>query len=191
MLFSIGLQIGVAWFYSHVLEYFLHKHVLHKSKVSKFWFSYHFGQHHFAARRNHMIDTKYNEPITDLWKDHEVRGLLFLGLLHFPVWFIFPAAYYTLLLCGVSYYMVHRACHRDHEWARNYASWHYDHHMAPNQHLNWGVRLPMIDCLLGTRKHWKGERKEIVSHVIGKNGLKEYVKTRSRRPERSGSTKSS
>ncbi len=124
-------------------------------------------------------------------EEDEGTGLVFLGIIHFPVWFIFPAAYYTLLLCGVSYYMVHRACHRDHEWARNYASWHYDHHMAPNQHLNWGVRLPMIDCLLGTRKHWKGERKEIVSHVIGKNGLKEYVKTRSRRPERSGSTKSS
>jgi hypothetical protein len=55
--------------------------------------------------------------------------------------------------------------------------------MAPNQHLNWGVRLPMVDYLFGTRKVWKGEKKEIVSHVIAK-GLNDYVKARSRRFER-------
>tara|TARA_B100000945_G_scaffold266853_1_gene226759 strand:- start:70 stop:642 length:573 start_codon:yes stop_codon:yes gene_type:complete len=188
-MFSIVLQVGIAWLYSHVLEYLLHRHVLHNPKVSKSWFTEHFAEHHFAAKRNHMIDIKYNEPITGLWKDQEIRGLAFLGALHFPIWFFFPIAYYTLLLCAVSYYMVHRSCHRDHETGRDIFPWHYDHHMAPNQHKNWGVRLPIIDWVFRTRKKWKGEKKEIVSHIIGKNGLKEYVKARSRRFERPKSEK--
>ena len=191
MLISGMLQVGVAWFYSHVLEYILHKHVLHDRKVSPSWFKFHFGEHHFASRQNHMIDSKYDRFFKNWWKDQEVWGLAFLGALHFPLWWFFPIAYYTLLACGVSYYMVHRSCHRDHEWARHYTPWHYDHHMASDQHKNWGVRLPMIDHLVGTREVWKGQRKEIVSHVLGKGeGLEAYVKARSRRFERSGSDKS-
>ena len=29
--------------------------------------------------------------------------------------------------------------------------WHYDHHMGKNQHMNWGVRLPIIDLIMKTR----------------------------------------
>ena len=130
-----------------------------------------------------MVDSKYDRFFKNWWKDQEIWGLAFLGLLHLPVWFFFPAAYYTLLACAVSYYMIHRSCHTNNEWARNYASWHYDHHMGPNQHKNWGVRLPILDHLFGSRQTWKGEKKEIVSHVVAK-GLKDYVEARSRRFKR-------
>ena len=182
MLFYLG-QIFAAWAYSHFLEYFMHRFVLHNRKASKFWFNYHFAEHHFAARRVHMIDKKYFGSLKSLLTDYEVWGLLFLGLLHFPLWFIAPAAYYTLLACGVSYYMVHRVCHIDHEKAREMYPWHYDHHMGPNQNVNWGIRLPVVDHLFNTRVKWKGSKKEITQHVLGKNGLRDYVQARSRRIE--------
>ena len=53
----IGLEIFVAWFYSHLLEYFLHKHLLHVPKRKK-WFRTHFGDHHKASKQHFMYEFK-------------------------------------------------------------------------------------------------------------------------------------
>ena len=79
----IVLQVGIAWFYSHVLEYCLHRWLLHVPHRKK-WFKTHFGDHHKAAKRNFMYDQKYVQPVI-VKGDPEVKGLIVLGLAHAPI----------------------------------------------------------------------------------------------------------
>ena len=154
----IILQIFLAWLYSHILEYCLHRWLLHK-KISKIWFKYHWSLHHKNARQWNMIDSKYNN-IWNLYKDDEVIGLSLLALIHLPVFFFFPWAYAVLVFSAISYYFIHRRAHTVDGWGRSYLPWHYDHHMGTNQNMNWGVRLPFLDMLFKTRLVYKGTKRE-------------------------------
>ena len=182
----ILLQVVLAWFYSHFIEYILHRYVLHNRKLSPKRFKDHFSTHHSTARRNLMLDAKYVNIHRTFWRDDEVRSLFFLSILHSPIVMIWPWAYLTLVLSAISYFLAHRKSHLDHDWARNNLPWHYDHHMGKNQHKNWGVRLPIFDYIFGTRSLYKGQKKEIVSYMVKRNlgGMNDYVKARSRRFER-------
>ena len=157
-------QVILAWVYSHVLEHILHRYLLHNPKRKRF-FKDHFASHHKTSRKNLMIDEKYCGPL-DIKNDPEIKGLLALFVLHAPVFFLSPTAYITLLLCGLSYYLQHRWAHQSHDFARKFAPWHYDHHMAPDQKCNWGVRLPFLDYLLQTRKHYKNTKNEYVKFIM-------------------------
>ena len=59
-----------------------------------------------------------------------------------------------------AYYTVHKKSHLEPEWARKHLSWHYDHHMGPNQHSNWCVTRPWFDHILGTREPYVGTDRE-------------------------------
>jgi hypothetical protein len=142
-LLSISIQVLFAWFYSHVLEYILHR-VMHDYKHFPFFFKHHFGGHHKIARQNEMRDDSYINIYTKA-SLFEVLSLLAGVLLHLPVFFFFPYAYVTLLFCVGQYYWMHRKSHIDIEWGKKHMPWHYQHHMSKNQHKNWGVRSNMID----------------------------------------------
>ena len=58
----------------------------------------------------------------------------------------------TIVLSICSYYYTHRRSHREPEWAKKNIPWHYDHHMALNQNMNYGVRSDVIDRIMGTRE---------------------------------------
>ena len=156
----IFLQMIIAWIYSHVLEYALHRWFLHKN-ISKTWFRFHWKQHHVNAKRSQMIDEKY-QSWKYFWKDDEVIGLSILAVIHSPIAFFFPWAYGMLIVSALSYYFTHRMAHTRKDWGRNYLPWHYDHHMGPGQNHNWGVRLPVFDLILGTRKVYKDTKREKV-----------------------------
>jgi sterol desaturase/sphingolipid hydroxylase (fatty acid hydroxylase superfamily) len=141
-------QILAAWFYSHIFEYLVHRHILHSNKNFKRAFKHHFSQHHGTSRKNQMYDESYENLVSSKF---EIIGLSFAALIHFPLVFFFPYAYATLLLAMITYYIVHRKAHTDVAWGKKYMPWHHDHHMGKNQHLNWGVRLPIIDHIAGTR----------------------------------------
>ncbi len=170
----IVLQIIVAWFYSHLLEYFLHKYVLHNPKRKK-WFRTHFADHHRTSRRLAMIDPKYlGRP---KWNgDPELKGLVVLGIFHLPLAFWFPVAYTVLIAGAINYYNLHSLSHQDIHWARKYLPWHYDHHIAPNQNANWGVRLPIIDYIFGSRIKHKGTKKEIIKYHFLKSRIEKTIK---------------
>ena len=155
-------EVVIAWLYSHLLEYFLHKHLLHDNKRKK-WFKTHFGEHHWSARKRLMLDPKYfgTPSVTG---DPEIKGLVVLGLLHAPIAFFWPFAYATLILCSISYYFQHRWMHTSWDYARHNASWHYDHHMGPDSNKNWGVRSDIFDRLLRTREVYKGHPIEIIKY---------------------------
>ncbi len=141
-------QILAAWIYSHFFEYIAHKYFLHNHKKFKFAFRNHFATHHKNSRKNEMYDEAYENMISSKF---EVISLTIISVLHFPIFFFFPYAYLTLVYSLFMYYFLHKKSHTDVEWGKKWLPWHYDHHMGKNQHLNWGVRLPLFDYVFGTR----------------------------------------
>lgn len=137
----ILLKIGLAYVYSHVLEYYAHK-FLHRFKKKNQPLAFHLREHHVQAWRNNMLDTP---------SFREAALLGGVALLHSPLLLLSPAAFWTLVLCAMSYLYVHYRSHMDIRWAMDNVPWHVDHHLG-NQQANWGVRRDWIDRLLGTRK---------------------------------------
>ena len=142
------LQIVLAWLYSHVFEYLVHKHFLHNHKKFKFAFKNHFSTHHKTSRKNEMYDEAYENVLSSKF---EITSLVIVSILHLPIALYFPYAYFTLLYSLVMYYVLHRKAHTNVEWGKKWLPWHYDHHMGKNQHVNWGVRSPVMDYIFGTR----------------------------------------
>ena len=157
MFITVALQMTIAWIYSHLLEYVLHRWWLHNRK-RKHWFRDHFGNHHKLARKNWMYDYRSHDKIQPT-KDREIKGLFLLGLIHSPVAIWFPWAYLVLVYSTFAYFIVHRRSHQDFHWARKNLPWHYDHHIG-KQNMNWGVRLPWVDWIAGTRIKYVGTKKE-------------------------------
>ena len=157
-MFSIVLQVAIAWAYSHVLEYCLHRWLLHNRK-RKQWFKNHFGDHHRIARKNMMLDSKAHDSI-QIAGDPEIKGLLALALLHAPVVILWPFAYAMLIVASCTYFLVHRRAHQDFRWARSSKDTVEFPYLGKDQNVNWGVRLPWVDWIMGTRVPWKGEQRE-------------------------------
>jgi len=138
--------------YSHILEWVLHKYVLHglgKNKKSR-WAS-HWHTHHRSSRKNDNYDTDYSKGLFHYGVRGEILGLLVLGIVHIPTILISPLLYYTLIVCAIRYFKIHKKSHLDTEWCKKHLPWHYDHHMGKNQDANWGVTTDWVDRAVGTR----------------------------------------
>ena len=147
------LQIAVAWLYGHILEYALHRFVLHNRKVLKGKpFKRHFSRHHGAVRKNGMLDFDYYNLKKYSPLDLEPLSLLFLSIAHLPLAFYFPYAYLVLLMSGVAYFAAHALSHLFPATMVRFMPWHRWHHLGKNQNMNYGVRLPIIDVIAGTYK---------------------------------------
>ena len=130
-----------------------------------------------------MLDSKAHDSI-QIAGDPEIKGLLVLALIHSPVAIVWPFAYAMLIVASCTYFLVHRRAHQDFRWARENLPWHYDHHMGKNQNMNWGVRLPWVDWLMGTRVYWKGEQREEREYNSFFRTLKRVYAIRSHRDKR-------
>ena len=169
----IGIPIGLL--YSNAVEWIIHKHVLHGpgKKRGSYW-SFHFHEHHRAARLNNHIDDAYRaSPTEKNAQSKEAMGLAGLTLLHLPLFPIAPFFTATLVYSSVDYYRKHKRAHLDTEWAREHLPWHYDHHMGPNQDANWCVSRPWFDHIMGTRKKYVGTDKELADYNRRKKRLEE------------------
>lgn len=157
----LGIPLAIAT--SGLTEWWIHKHILHgkgKSKAS-FW-SFHFHEHHSAARRNNMIDNDYlRSPFRWNAQGKEVLGLCMVGVPVLAIAPLMPFFSATAVYMGVRYYRLHKRAHLDADWAREHLPWHYDHHMGPNQDSNWGVTVEWPDKLLGTREKYVGTEREV------------------------------
>jgi hypothetical protein len=140
----------LGWLYGHIFEYTTHKHVLHNRKRFKKSFTNHFKTHHNMSRKNNMYDENYNKLISSKF---ELFSLSFILLLHAPIFIILPYFYFMIMWSTFVYYFLHRLSHLNTTWGKKWLPWHYEHHMGKNQHINWGIRLPMIDKLLGTSRY--------------------------------------
>ncbi len=147
---SALLLFFLATFYSLVFEYIAHKYILHNYKQFKFAFRNHFKKHHGVSRKNNMYDPGYENVISSYF---EIISLSIISLLHLPLLWVSPVFYSALLLNCAHYYFVHRRSHIDTDWGKQNLPWHFAHHMGKNQNLNWGVRSPIIDKLMGTSSY--------------------------------------
>lgn len=161
----LGIPIGLL--YQNVGEWLIHKHLLHglgKDKRS-FW-SFHWHDHHRAARKHDMIDAQYQRTVFS-WtpQGKEALALVLAALAHLPLLPIFPFFTGTVLWRSLHYYRVHKRSHLDPAWAKEHLPWHYDHHMGVDQNANWCVTHPWFDEVMGTRKvyRYEGGRPEEVA----------------------------
>lgn len=147
------IQITLAWAYGHALEYTLHRFVLHNRKVlGGKPFKRHFSRHHGEVRKNGMLDVEYQALSKYSLINPEPLALLFLSIIHLPVAIYFPYAYLMLIMSGFAYFAAHALSHVIPTIMQKIMPWHTWHHLEKNQNMNYGVRLPIIDILVGTYK---------------------------------------
>jgi len=162
----IGIPLGLL--YANMGEWLVHKHVLHGAGRDKksFW-AFHWHEHHRESRRNGHYDEHYETPPFETRPDgtlssqgKEAAGLIGAAILHAPLFPVAPFFTATVWYSMARYYRVHKRAHLDPEWARENLSWHYDHHMGPNQDANWCVSRPWFDELMGTREPYAFTERE-------------------------------
>ena len=151
MVLSYLATIILAILYSNIVEWLMHRHILHGlgKRKNNFW-SFHWHRHHKKARKNNF----YDEDYLDGWTGAPLKeklGLFLLVLLHSPLIFTAPLFFTTLVFCAIRYYKLHKYAHLHPSWGKLYLRCHYDHHMGKNQDANWGVTAEWVDKLLKTR----------------------------------------
>ncbi len=156
----IGIPIGLM--YANASEWLIHRYILHGlGKDKKSFWAFHFYDHHRACRRHAHYDAAYERLV---WGDNpqnrELLGLALIAAVHAPLFPFAPFFTGTVWYSALYYWRVHRRSHLDPAWAREHLTWHYDHHMGPNQEANWCVTRPWTDHLLGTRIPYAGTERE-------------------------------
>lgn len=146
----IFLQIVIAWFYGHIFEYIAHRFFLHNRFLFKKIFKNHFKRHHGISRKNNMIDESYKNVFSSKF---EVTSLFIISFIHLPLLLFIPYFYAVVVWSVCAYYIFHRSSHVNSSWGEKWLPWHYSHHMGKNQNKNWGVRLPLIDKIVGTSEY--------------------------------------
>jgi sterol desaturase/sphingolipid hydroxylase (fatty acid hydroxylase superfamily) len=156
------LGFPLAFVYANAAEWLIHKHVLHgvgKNRAS-YW-SFHFHEHHQAARKNAMGDPDYARSVFGAHaQGKEAFGVLALAAVHTPLLPVAPGFVLGVWCSAALYYRVHRKSHVDPAWGRAKVPWHVDHHMGPNQDANWCVTFPWFDHVMGTREYYVGTERE-------------------------------
>jgi len=139
-----GFIIG--FLYGSLLEYMIHRFVFHKlgHKKKSIW-SYHLRGHHVLSRKNNFIDLTESQA--------ESVGMMFLVLIHTPLFFVSFGAWLGVTLYALAFKYLHGFQHKHPEFTKKYMKWHWDHHMkSPNK--NFGVVVPWMDYFFGTRKKY-------------------------------------
>jgi sterol desaturase/sphingolipid hydroxylase (fatty acid hydroxylase superfamily) len=144
------LQFVLGWFYGHIFEYIAHRYLLHGRKRFKRLFRNHFKSHHNISRKNQMYDSSYKNLLSSKF---EVISLSLALVLHLPVLYFAPYFFAAILWSVTAYYVIHKISHVNTAWGKRWLPWHYEHHMGKNQHINWGVRLPIVDKLFRTSNY--------------------------------------
>ncbi len=156
----IGIPLGLL--YANATEWVAHKYVLHGlgKRKSSFW-AFHWHEHHGESRRNDFRDVAYEQPLLG-WHSQAKEAVALTALLatHLPLAPVAPFFTGTLVWSAVDYYRKHKRSHLDPEWAREHLTWHYDHHMGPDQNKNWCVSRPWFDHIMGTREAYAGTERE-------------------------------
>ena len=156
----IGIPLGLA--YANVVEWTVHKYVLHGlGKRKGTTWSFHWHDHHKASRKNDHVDEGYKQSVFGWHAQGKEALALTLALAsHLPLAPVAPFFTATLVYSALRYHHVHKKAHLDPEWARKHLPWHYDHHMGPNQDANWCVTRPWMDHIMGTREPYVGTARE-------------------------------
>jgi len=147
----LGIPLGLL--YANAGEWFIHRYVLHGlgKKKTSFW-SFHWGEHHRAARKHDFLDPDYERSVFgNHAQGKEALAVVGLMLAHAPLLPVAPLFTATVWYSALNYLYTHKKAHLDPEWAKQHLKHHYDHHMGLDQDKNWCVTHAWFDHLLGTR----------------------------------------
>lgn len=159
----IGVQLVFGFVLANLVEWFVHKYILHGLGQNKksIW-SFHWHQHHRTCRKNGNLDLDYQKRF---WEDgywqssgKEVKGLFLLAITQLPWLWFYPWVFVATLIHICLYYYVHRKSHIDVKWGKKYLRHHYEHHMFGNQQTNWNVTYPLGDFIFGTRTKFNKQK---------------------------------
>ena len=156
----LGFPLGLIA--ANAFEWVMHKYVLHDlGRNKKSYWSFHWHEHHKQSRRGGFKDADYERSPWE-WnaQGKELYGLLTLSAGMLPLFGVAPWFCTAVWASSYGYYAVHKKSHLDPEWAREHLTWHYDHHMGPNQDANWCVTLPLFDHIMGTRERYAFTERE-------------------------------
>jgi hypothetical protein len=144
--FAIGLASA------NIVEWFIHKYVLHGlgKKKGSFW-SFHWADHHRASRKNSMYDPSYNEGFFHSSRIRENLGVMGLMLSQVPFFWVSPWYVIGTWAYSVAYLWCHRKSHLETAWGKKWMPWHATHHLGRDQDKNWGVVATWFDWVMGTR----------------------------------------
>jgi hypothetical protein len=148
----LGIPVGLA--VANATEWAFHKFVLHGlGKNPKSFWSFHWHEHHRAARKNGHVDDAYRTGLFK-WNGQTKEALALVGasVAVAPLLPVAPFFVGTLWYSAANYYRKHKRSHLDPAWARQHLPWHYDHHMGKEPHMNWCVTRPWMDRVMGTRR---------------------------------------
>jgi sterol desaturase/sphingolipid hydroxylase (fatty acid hydroxylase superfamily) len=146
----LGIPLGLA--VANLTEWTFHKYVLHGlGKNRKSFWSFHWHEHHRAARKHGHVDEAYRGGLLR-WNGQTKEALtLAAGMVAVtPLLPVAPFFVGTIWYSGINYYRKHRRAHLDPAWARANLPWHYEHHMGREPDANWCVTRPWADRVLGT-----------------------------------------
>ena len=138
----IGFILGTI--YASFLEWWVHKYLFHvRGKKKDSLFAYHLRDHHVVAKKNNFIDRRMSFI--------ETGGLLFLAIIHFPIFYLSCMFYFATVAYAIAFFILHNYGHRNPKWAKIYQPWHWKHHIK-NPNSNWNVVLPIADWIMKTNK---------------------------------------
>jgi sterol desaturase/sphingolipid hydroxylase (fatty acid hydroxylase superfamily) len=147
----LGAPLGLL--YANAGEWLIHRYVLHGlgKKKTSFW-SFHWGEHHRAARKHEFFDPDYDRSVFGKHaQGKEALAVVGLMLAHAPLLPVAPFFTAAVWYSALNYLYTHKRAHLDPEWAKQNLKHHYDHHMGLDQDKNWCVTHAWFDHLLGTR----------------------------------------
>ena len=140
------LWFFLGFLYGSLLEYLIHDHLFHRmGKKRNSIFSYHLKGHHRLAKKNGFVDLTLSKV--------EFYGLFLLIILHVPLIFLSFNLWLGVTVYALAFKALHGIQHAYPDFTKKYMKWHWDHHMK-NPNKNFGVVVPWMDYLFGTRKKY-------------------------------------
>lgn len=147
-------QLALACLWGNLLEWLVHKHVLHGwGRARRGYWAYHWHTHHANVKRHGLVDPDYlRGKLASEQCAKETLGIWAAALAHaWLVWPRLPWAAAAILTYAALYLYCHERSHRDEAWARRWLPWHVEHHFGSDPDRNWCLTFPLWDWILGTR----------------------------------------
>lgn len=155
LLVEAVLALALALITQNVIEWMVHKYVLHDLGIKKDSFWHYHWKHHNKCRKHNNFDKDYDDFFKGNWGGarREFWIMVLLSVLvvvpvYFFVWPLFGAC---LFLTEWYYFLVHAWSHVYVEAGKKWLPWHYEHHMGRDQNKNWCVSFPWFDWVMRTR----------------------------------------
>lgn len=154
-----AISFLVVGFLQPLFEWAIHKYILHPFGAKKGSFFHYHWEHHNRCRKNNNIDQEYVDMFNFKFSPMIKKELFFMVLLNLtsvPVLLLYWPVGVSLILWQWIYFLLHADSHTREYLPNKFAPgdqdipWHGEHHMGPDQNMNWSIIGHWPDRLFGT-----------------------------------------